>query len=183
MDPTTPTEAARPSGSTLYDLTVALEQDRRLDGAVDALDGLVGARLGRGVEEDRPSVELLGEHPGDLVGLVPGLGLVLPADGRCHHDAGERRQRLLAHLPHGATGGDQQHVAGLQPDLGQRLAEPGGERRSGERAVESASDEDPGEADDDYRSFIDQLVETAKGARFKPDIGRGEERLTGFHGG
>ncbi|MBP2310638.1 hypothetical protein GBZ48_30510 [Azospirillum melinis] len=40
-----------------------------------------------------------------------------------------------------------------------------------------------GEAADDYRSFIDQLVEAAKGARFKPDIGRGEERLTGFHGG
>lgn len=49
-------------------------------------------------------------------------------------------------------------------------------------SVEPAG-EDPGEADDDYRSFIDQLVETAKGARFKPDIGRGEERLTGFHGG
>lgn len=40
-----------------------------------------------------------------------------------------------------------------------------------------------GEVADDYRSFIDQLLETAKEVRFKPDIGRGEDRLTGFHGG
>ncbi|CAO3435325.1 hypothetical protein [Azospirillum endophyticum] len=43
--------------------------------------------------------------------------------------------------------------------------------------------ERPGEAGDDYASFIDQLLAAAKEARFKPDIGRGEERLKGFHGG
>ena len=35
----------------------------------------------------------------------------------------------------------------------------------------------------DYRAFIDQLLDTARNAHFKPDIGRGEERLKGFHGG
>lgn len=40
-------------------------------------------------------------------------------------------------------------------------------------------DEDP----DEYRTFIDQLVDAARNAQFKPDIGRNEERLKGFHGG
>jgi hypothetical protein len=39
------------------------------------------------------------------------------------------------------------------------------------------------DAADDYRAFIDQLLDTARNAQFKPDIGRGEERLKGFHGG
>lgn len=41
----------------------------------------------------------------------------------------------------------------------------------------------PGEAADEYRSFIDDVVTAAKQGHFKPDIGRGEERLKGFHGG
>ncbi|SMF49168.1 hypothetical protein SAMN02982917_2434 [Azospirillum oryzae] len=39
------------------------------------------------------------------------------------------------------------------------------------------------DAADDYRAFIDQLLDTASTAQFKSDIGRGEERLKGFHGG
>ncbi|MFS2009009.1 hypothetical protein ACCD06_03960 [Azospirillum sp. CT11-132] len=39
------------------------------------------------------------------------------------------------------------------------------------------------DATDDYRAFIDQLLDTARNAQFKPAIGRGEERLKGFHGG
>lgn len=39
------------------------------------------------------------------------------------------------------------------------------------------------DAADDYRAFIDQLLDMASTARFKSDIGRGEERLKGFHGG
>ncbi len=37
--------------------------------------------------------------------------------------------------------------------------------------------------DQDYVAFIDRIVEAAKSAKFKPAIGRGEERLRGFHGG
>jgi hypothetical protein len=34
-----------------------------------------------------------------------------------------------------------------------------------------------------YRGFIDRVIETARNAKFQPDIGRGEPRLQGFHGG
>jgi hypothetical protein len=36
---------------------------------------------------------------------------------------------------------------------------------------------------DDYRAFVDRIIETAKAADFKPPIGRNEKRLQGFHGG
>jgi hypothetical protein len=36
---------------------------------------------------------------------------------------------------------------------------------------------------DDYRAFIDQVIEAATRAEFKDAIGRHEERLRGFHGG
>jgi hypothetical protein len=35
----------------------------------------------------------------------------------------------------------------------------------------------------DYRAFVDRIIETAKAAEFKPAVGRGDERLHGFHGG
>jgi len=34
-----------------------------------------------------------------------------------------------------------------------------------------------------YRGFIDRVIEAARNAKFQPDIGRGEPRLQGFHGG
>jgi len=34
-----------------------------------------------------------------------------------------------------------------------------------------------------YRGFIDRVIEAARNAKFQPDIGRGEPRLKGFHGG
>jgi hypothetical protein len=34
-----------------------------------------------------------------------------------------------------------------------------------------------------YRLFIDGLIEAVRGARFKSPIGKGEDRLVGFHGG
>jgi hypothetical protein len=49
-------------------------------------------------------------------------------------------------------------------------------------SVEPAA-EGRGKGADDYRTFVDQLMDAAKNAPFKPDIGRGEERLKGFHGG
>jgi len=45
-------------------------------------------------------------------------------------------------------------------------------------AVESAS-----RKAEDYRVFIDRLVEAARTARFKPAVGRNDDRLKGFHGG
>ncbi len=37
--------------------------------------------------------------------------------------------------------------------------------------------------DQDYEAFIDRIIQAARSAKFKPAIGRGEERLRGFHGG
>ncbi|KAA0576416.1 hypothetical protein [Azospirillum sp. Sh1] len=50
-------------------------------------------------------------------------------------------------------------------------------------SVEPAAEAHGEATNDDYRSFIDQLLNTAKSVQFKPKIGRGEERLKGFHGG
>jgi hypothetical protein len=43
--------------------------------------------------------------------------------------------------------------------------------------------EHPVEVSDLYRDFIDRVIETARNTKFQPDIGRGEPRLKGFHGG
>ena len=43
--------------------------------------------------------------------------------------------------------------------------------------------EHPVEVSDLYRDFIDRVIETARNAKFQNDIGRGEPRLKGFHGG
>jgi hypothetical protein len=36
---------------------------------------------------------------------------------------------------------------------------------------------------EDYRAFIDRIVEAARAATFKSAVGRHDERLKGFHGG
>jgi hypothetical protein len=41
----------------------------------------------------------------------------------------------------------------------------------------------PVEVSDLYRGFIDRVIEAARNAHFQSDIGRGEPRLKGFHGG
>ena len=42
---------------------------------------------------------------------------------------------------------------------------------------------DGGRKDQDYRAFIDSIIEAAGRAEFKPAVGRNEDRLRGFHGG
>ena len=43
--------------------------------------------------------------------------------------------------------------------------------------------EHPVDVSELYRGFIDRVIETARTADFPKDIGRGEPRLKGFHGG
>jgi hypothetical protein len=43
--------------------------------------------------------------------------------------------------------------------------------------------ENPIDVSELYRGFIDRVIETARNTHFQPDIGRGEPRLQGFHGG
>jgi hypothetical protein len=40
-----------------------------------------------------------------------------------------------------------------------------------------------GQKDQEYRAFIDRIIEAARTAEFKPAVGRHEDRLRGFHGG
>ena len=47
----------------------------------------------------------------------------------------------------------------------------------------AAAPADALDKDGDYRAFIDQIIAIARSAEFKEPIGRGEERLRGFHGG
>jgi hypothetical protein len=43
--------------------------------------------------------------------------------------------------------------------------------------------EHPVDVSELYRGFIDRVIETARTAKFQSNIGRGEPRLKGFHGG
>jgi len=43
--------------------------------------------------------------------------------------------------------------------------------------------ETSGERNQEYRAFIDRVIETARAAEFKPAVGRDEDRLRGFRGG
>jgi hypothetical protein len=56
-------------------------------------------------------------------------------------------------------------------------AEYGGPVEKGDALAEAR------DADDGYAAFIEDILETARSAEFQPPIGRGEERLRGFHGG
>jgi len=47
----------------------------------------------------------------------------------------------------------------------------------------SAPEDTPASRRDDYEAFIDRVLQSARSARFPNPIGRGEERLKGFHGG
>ena len=59
-----------------------------------------------------PAADPVGDQPGDLVGLVPLLGLIVPADGRSDDDPGERNELALGDFVDRATRRHQQDVAG-----------------------------------------------------------------------
>ncbi|MBY6266312.1 hypothetical protein EI613_31050 [Azospirillum sp. 412522] len=85
--------------------------------------------------------------------------------------------RSTRHVGEGNPEGDPVFVAALR--LHDSAAEAGNPYAGSVEPTGETADK----AADDYRSFIDQLLEMAKGVRFKRDIGRDEERLKGFHGG
>jgi hypothetical protein len=81
-----------------------------------------------------------------------------------------------------------QHVGESSPDQDSIFvaAHRAGTAKADEGNAYSASVEPTAEnADegDEYRQFIDRLLQTAKDAQFQRPIGKGEERLVGFHGG
>ena len=86
---------------------------------------------------------------------------------------------LSCHLPWRSVFGRRAAAAGpagLVPDPDGILDLPPGFTY---RILETGGDP----MDDGYRAFIDSILQTARTARFQPPIGRGEERLRGFHGG
>ena len=105
-----------------------------------------------------------------------GLRIVSPVDanGRFSIERGSR------HVGESDPEGDTVFVA---PFLRQAYAPLqqsdtyGGPVESGDALASSAHKAD------DYRAFIDRLIEAAKSADFKAPVGHGEDRLRGFHGG
>jgi hypothetical protein len=67
----------------------------------------------RGREEVvRASADAIGDQAGDLVGLVPLLGLVVAAHGGGDDDAGQRSEFVLRDLVDSPARRHQQHVTG-----------------------------------------------------------------------
>lgn len=86
-------------------------------------------------------------------------------------------QRARRHVGENDPLGDTLFLAPFLPDEGPRAPRP---YRSAGEEPDAASEAARGDA---YAHFIDGIVETARRAAFKEPIGRGEERLRGFHGG
>ncbi len=85
--------------------------------------------------------------------------------------------RTSQHVGEGNPEGDTVFVAAFR--LHDTVAENANTYAGSVEPVASAQSDAAG----DYKAFIDQLLDTGRNAHFKPDIGRGEQRLKGFHGG
>jgi hypothetical protein len=135
---------------------------------------------------DRSSVERLypredfdrdaGENADAKATVHRGLRIVSPVDRKGLFSA-ERGSR---HVGEGDPEGD---TVFLAPFLAKGLGPLGGTALYGGRAHTDAAPADGGRTDQDYRAFIDRIIETAGRAEFKPAVGRHEDRLRGFHGG
>jgi hypothetical protein len=68
----------------------------------------------------------------------------------------------------------------LSPDGEHLLAAAASSLRTGEEEAAAAK---PDERRKAYARFIDRVIEAVRAADFQKPIGRGEERLEGFHGG
>jgi hypothetical protein len=135
---------------------------------------------------DRASIERLypredferdaGENARPKTTVHHGLRIVSPVDTEGRFDA----ERTSRHVGEEDPEGDAVFVAPF-------LTEPSAPFQQGDAYGGPAESGDPLEVGshkaDDYRAFIDRLVEAARTAEFKSPIGRHEKRLQGFHGG
>ena len=135
---------------------------------------------------DRSSVERLypledfardaGENADAKATVHRGLRIVSPVDrnGRFSAERGSR------HVGESDPEGD---TVFLAPFLAQDAGPLRGTGAYGGAAETDATPAGSGRKDQDYRAFIDRIIEAAKASEFKPAIGRHEDRLRGFHGG
>ena len=135
---------------------------------------------------DRSSVERLyprddfdrdaGENSDAKATVHRGLRIVSAVD----RDGKFSAEKGLRHVGESDPEGDTIFVA---PFLARGYAPLGQTDTYGGTAETSAAPAGSGQKDQDYRAFIDRIIEAAKTAEFKPAIGRHEDRLRGFHGG
>ena len=135
---------------------------------------------------DRSSVERLyprddfdrdaGENSDAKATVHRGLRIVSPVgpDGRFGAERG------LRHVGESDPEGDTVFVA---PFLAQGFAPLRGTDAYGGAAETGDAPAGGGRKDQDYRAFIDRIIEAARAAEFKPAVGQHEDRLRGFHGG
>jgi len=105
-----------------------------------------------------------------------GLRIVSPVDREGRFSA----ERASRHVAEGDPEGDTVFLAPFLARAGAPLRQSetyGGSVETGD-AVAAGS-----EKGQDYRAFVDRIIQAAKSAEFKPAVGRDEERLHGFHGG
>jgi hypothetical protein len=117
-----------------------------------------------------------GENSDAKATVHRGLRIVSPIDGEGRFSA-ERGSR---HVGEGDPEGDTVFVA---PFLG---AGPAPLQQSGAYGGPAETEEPsaaPGRKAQDYHAFVDRIIAAAKGADFKPAVGRHDGRLRGFHGG
>ena len=135
---------------------------------------------------DRSSVERLyprddfdrdaGENADAKTTVHRGLRIISPADDDGKFSAERGAHHIGEHDPEGDT-------VFVAPFLAKGFAPLRDTDAYGGPADTGAAAAGTGQKDQDYRAFIDRVIEAARAADFKPAIGRHEDRLRGFHGG
>ena len=109
----------------------------------------------------------------DKATVLRGLKVLSAPDGEGYFAVSRASQHVGERDPEGDS-------VFLAPQLSQSgAAQPGSAYDNSLEPEKSPSASGGGE----YAAFLRGVMETAKSARFKSAIGRGEERLVGFHGG
>ena len=136
---------------------------------------------------DRGSIERLyprevfereaGENADAKATVRRGVRILSPVDAQGVFEA----ERASRHVGEADPLGDTVFLAPFLRDASAALAPSdaayGGPAEAGDDAAASAHKRD------DYESFVERIVAAARSARFKPAIGKDDERLRGFHGG
>ena len=135
---------------------------------------------------DRPSIERLypiedfahdaGENSDAKATVHRGLRILSPVD----REGRFRAERASRHVAESDPEGDTIFLAPFFTDADP--AQSQGDTYGGPTPTADAQAASTKKTQD-YRSFLDRIIEAAKTAHFKRAIGRDEDRLRGFHGG
>jgi hypothetical protein len=138
---------------------------------------------------DRSSVERLyprqhfdrdaGENADAKATVHRGLRIVSPVDPNGRFNA----ERASRHVGESDPEGDTVFLAPFLAKDSEPLRGTGAYGGPADPYAAPAPAGSGGRKDQDYRAFIDRIIEAAGSAEFKPAVGRHEDRLRGFHGG